>query len=279
MISIAYLMQLADDPEVAYGEYDEVCAEARRRTRGPINPASLDEYRAVVAAHDADWCRSVLGHDVPPSLLGRGGLPWLEMEMLRIAHERGLEPPLPAWLVQWKDESAAAQARLEEAREHAQRRDADAWATALATCGVPVDQLEVRPNVRSRQVRGGRREMLRHVVPLIAVRSKRRSHQAGRALCEAQRTPRELGERTDQPTTCTSCLKYTAEIQPARTGPTSRASSELAGQLDFPSQDPLGERGPVSAPPRLAPGARPGQIRGGGARITRPGLTTPGLWP
>ena len=277
MITIAYLMQLADNPEVAYGEYDEVCAEARRRTRGPINPASLDEYRAVVAARDTDWCRAVLGHDVPPSLLGRGGLPWLEMEMLRVAHERGLEPPMPPWLVQWKEESAAPQAQLDEARGQAQRRDADAWATTLATCGVPVDQLEVRPNVRSRQVRGGQRQMLRHVVPLIAVRSKRRGHQAGRALCEAQRTRRVLGEPTDQPATCTSCLKYTAEIQPAPTGQTSRASSELAGQLDFPSQDPPGERGPESAS-RRTPGVRPGQIRGG-PRTTPPGPATPGLWP
>ena len=278
MISIDYLIRLAGNPEVAYGEYDEVCAEARRRTRGPINPASLDEYREVVAAHDTDWCRSVLGHDVPPSILGRGGLPWLEVEMLRVAHERGLEPSMPPWLIQWKDESAASRTRLEEARGQAQERDADAWAAALATCGVPVDQLEVRPNVRSRQVRSGQRQMLLHVVPLIAVRSKRRGHQAGRALCEAQRTPRVLGERTDQPATCTSCLKYTAEIQPAETGPASRASSELAGQLDFPSQNPPGERGPVSAPPRRTPGARPGQVRGG-ARATRPGPATPGLWP
>jgi hypothetical protein len=276
VISIEYLTRLAGNPEVAYGEYDEVRAEARRRTRGPINPASLDKYREVVAAHDTDWCRSVLGHDVPPSILGRGGLPWLEVEMLRVAHERGLEPPMPPWLVQWKDESAASRTRLEEARGQAQERDADAWAAALATCGVPVDQLEVRPNVRSRQVRSGRRQMLRHVVPLVAVRSKRRGHQAGQALCEAQRTPRVLGEHTDQPATCTSCLKYTAEIQPAETAQTSRASPERAGQLDFPSRDPLRDRDPVPAPPRPTPGVRPGRDRAG-ARTARLG-PAPGLW-
>jgi hypothetical protein len=277
MISIADLTRLAANPEVAYGEYDEVCAEARRRTRGPMDPAALDEYRAVVAAHDTDWCRSVLGHDVPPGILGRGGLPWLEVEMLRVAHERRLDPPMPPWLVQWKDESAASLTRLDEARQQIRQRDADAWAAALATCGVPVDQLEVRPNVHSRQVRSGQREMLRHVVPLIAVRSKRRGHQADRALCEAQRTPRVLGEPTDQPATCTSCLKYTAEIQPAETGPTGRKPSERARQLDFPSQDPPGERGPVRAR-RLPPGAWPGRTQGG-ARTARPGPAMPGPGP
>jgi hypothetical protein len=278
MISIADLNHLAVNPVVAYGEYDEVRAEAYRRTSGPINPAALDEYRTVVAAHDTDWCRSVLGHDVPASILGRGGLPWLEVEMLRVAHERGLQPPMPPWLVQWKAKSAAARTQLDEARGQARQRDADAWAAALATCGVPAGQLEVRPNLHSRQVRGGRREMLRHVMPLIAVRSKRRVHQAGRALCEARRAPRVLGERTDEPATCASCLKYTAEIQPDETGPASRASPQFAGQLEFPDQAPLGEPGGASASPRPTPGARPGRARAG-AQAARPGPATSRLCP
>jgi len=218
MISASDLAGLETSPQVAYDGYDELRSEARRRTGGPVNPADLGAYADIMRAHGTDWCRSVLGHDIPPNALGRGGLPVIEAEMLRIAHERHLDPPKPAWLVQWQNQSAEIQRRRAEDRETAQRQDAGRWAAALATCGVPADQLEIRPNTRSQHVRHGMRQELLHVVPLVDVRSQRRRHQAGRELCAVRHT-RVLGEPAGQPATCVACIKYTAEIRPVISDP------------------------------------------------------------
>jgi hypothetical protein len=219
MISIADLNDLDRNPRVAYDGYDDLRAEAQRRTRGPINPADLDVYAAVFRARTLDWCRSVLGHDVVPTWAGRGGIPWLEAEMLRVAHERGLDPPEPPWLIQWKAESAATQRLQDEALAAGLHQDRQRWAAALAASGVPADQLEVRANTRSSsQVRHGRRQALLHVVPLVNVRSARRRHPAGRELCAVSHA-RQLSDPVDGPATCVSCIRYTAEIRPDRSTP------------------------------------------------------------
>lgn len=218
MISVADLIDLETSPQVAYDGYDELRGEARRRTAGPVNPADLGVYADIMRAHGTDWCRSVLGRDIPPNALGRGGLPAIEAEMLRVAHERNLDPPKPPWLVQWQEESAGIQRRRDEAHEAAQRQDAGRWAAALATCGIPADQLEIRPNIRSRQVRHGIRQELLHVVPLVDVRSERRRHPAGRELCAVGHA-RVLGESVGQPATCKACVEYTAKIRPATDDP------------------------------------------------------------
>jgi hypothetical protein len=147
----------------------------------------------------------VLGHDVPPNAFGRGGLPWVEAEMLRVAHERALEPPMPAWLAQWKEESAATERARAEARVRAGKQEAEAWAAALETCGIPADQLEVRPNIRSRQVRSGMRQELRHVVPLVdapvepALPPGRPGAVRGQPLADAGRRNRRAGHLRDLP--------------------------------------------------------------------------------
>jgi hypothetical protein len=218
MISVADLIDLEANPQVAYDGYHELRREARRRTAGPVNPADLHVYADIMRVRGTDWCRSALGRDIPPNALGRGGLSALEAEMLRVAHERNLDPPKPPWLVQWQEESAETQRRRDEAREAAQKQDADRWAAALATCGIPADRLEIRPNVRSRQVRHGTRQELLHVVPLVDVRSERRRHRAGRELYAA-RHARVLGEPTGQPATCRACVEYTAKIRPVTDDP------------------------------------------------------------
>jgi hypothetical protein len=215
LISVADLNALERDPQVAYDGYQALRDEARRRTSGPINPAALDTYRAMLTAHDHDWFRSVLGHDVPPDMLRN--VPWLEVEMLQIAHERALQPPKPPWLIQWQAESAATRRLQEEHRDAGLRLDRDRWAAALTTSGLTIEQLEVRPNLNSRKVHHhGHREALNHVVPLVAVRSAKRRHPAGRELCAVTHS-RQLGDPTRDPATCVACVRYTAELQPSGT--------------------------------------------------------------
>ncbi|MCD9904590.1 hypothetical protein LUR56_39950 [Streptomyces sp. MT29] len=122
---------------------------------------------------------------------------------------------------------------------------------ALSTC--PVD-ITVRPNLKRQ---GAGRDMP-HAVAAVPVRSSRRVHPAGRALCEDKRSPRQLGDPIDDGVvTCQSCVRYVAEIRPmdaprpptpaeqvllrliangvvftlrhARTAPTVRVSTERSG--------------------------------------------------
>lgn len=212
MITIAELNDLAANPQVAYDGYDDLRAAARARNGGLADPREIPLMQEVVRRRGADWCMSVIGKPFAGDLRT---IPGLDAAMLLEADQRDLEPPAPAWLVQWTAESADVQRRRAEAFAAAGQKDRDRWAAALAASGVSAGQIEVRPNTRSAgQVRGGRRQALLHVVPLIAVRSPRRRHPAGRELCAVSHV-RELGAPSDGPATCVSCVAYTAVIEPA----------------------------------------------------------------
>jgi len=210
VISIADLNDLAANPQVAYDGYQELRAAARARNGGMADPADIPRYREVISRRGGDWCQSVLGK---PMLGGLGSISAADADMLLIADQRGLEPPKPAWLAQWQAESDQARREREERRATALQLDREVWDAALAACKVPV---EVRPNVHGRRYGVEAADgPLRHVVPLQDARSPKRLHRAGRALCEATRTPRQLGELTGLPATCKACVRYTAEIRPA----------------------------------------------------------------
>lgn len=211
-ISLAFLAALDRSPQAAYPEYDEIRREARGRAAGPADPRAVGRYQAVMTEHGADWCARVLGRAVHAADLGL--VSCTESEQLLIAHERGLDPAEPAWLTQWKAESAETVARREQARRDARQRDLDRWAAALATCQVPVT---VRPNLNGRRYRSILAEALRHVVPDVDARSGRRRHAAGRGLCETARRarPLELGGPVGEPATCVACIRYAAEIKAA----------------------------------------------------------------
>jgi hypothetical protein len=212
VISIADLGALRTNPQVAYDGYDELRAAARRRNGGLADPREIPLMRDLIRRRGADWCMSVIGK---PMMGGLESVSGTDADMLMVADERDMDPPKPAWLIQWTQESDAVHRLQEEARAAALERDRERWAEALAASGVLPDQLEVRENTRSRQVRGGQRQALRHVVPLVDVRSPQRRHQSGRELCAVSR-PRELGEPADQPATCVSCVAFVAQIRPDR---------------------------------------------------------------
>jgi hypothetical protein len=136
------------------------------------------------------------------------------MHILLLAHERGLQPPLPQWLVDARDQAAR---RAEEERAAQQRRDAaDQAAWDEARQGCPVD-LTVLRNGTAR-ARHGRSHYLGHAVPVVDCRSgAKRRHRAGRALCESatRARPLDLSGGAGGPATCTACLDYTTKIRPA----------------------------------------------------------------
>lgn len=211
MISIADLNALRGNPQTAYDQYPTILREAKMRALQPVDPRAMDDYWAMLRLDTTDWVMAVLGWDAPADL---HRISCTDAEMLMLADERGLDPALPPWLVQWKAESAETAARQEEARLAVVNRDRDRWAQALAGCVVPV---EVRPNL-NQHIHGGRRQSLMHAVPLADVMSgKTRIHRAGRALCETGRArPLPLGEPDNgSPGTCVRCLQWMGKIREA----------------------------------------------------------------
>lgn len=215
MISIADLNDLATRPQVAYDGYDELRSVARARNGGLTDPQDIPRMQEIIRRRGGDWCQSVIG---TPMMGGLRSISATDADMLLVADERGLTPPMPAWLRQWTDESAETRRRRDEGQAAALERDRRRWDDASATCAV---QVEVRENMNHGRRYGSLLSgPLRHAVPVVDARSSRRRHQAGRALCETPRRskPLQLGEPTGDPATCKSCITYTAGLQPAETG-------------------------------------------------------------
>ncbi|MFI1532087.1 hypothetical protein [Streptomyces griseus] len=190
--------------EPEYPEYDQVRAEAVRRSAGPIDPQILPKMAIVAALRGRTWCTAVIGR----AFAGVAHVPAVDAFMLLVADELDLVPPVPQRVAAaqrlLEDQRARDRARADQKREGERRR----WELALSTC--PVD-ITVRPNLK----RQGVARDMPHAVAAVPVRSSRGVHPAGRALCEHKRSPRQLGEPIDGGVvTCQSCVRYVAEIRP-----------------------------------------------------------------
>ncbi|WP_370973759.1 hypothetical protein [Amycolatopsis sp. cg9] len=207
MPSLAELEQIARHPEPAYPEYDALRAQTTAVFGPFVSPQEVDEGTAVLRAHTTDWASAVLGRPFPGSLRA---VSTTDARLLILAHRRELDPPLPERLRRWQTEAEQHERAQTERREAAQRQRRQRWETVRAGCAVAV---EVRFNTRH----AGKSGPLGHVVPRVDVRSPRRRHPAGRALCETPRrsSPLVLGEPVDEPATCERCLEFARTVQPA----------------------------------------------------------------
>lgn len=113
MITIADLNALRASPQVAYDGYGELREAARRRSGGLAGPREIPALEALMRRRGQDWCSSVLGYPVTGGLRSISSL---DADMLMVADGRGLDPPLPPWLVQWRAESAETQRRTAKIR-------------------------------------------------------------------------------------------------------------------------------------------------------------------
>ncbi|WP_431976036.1 hypothetical protein [Micromonospora haikouensis] len=197
--------------EPAYPEYEELYAKARIAGRF-ANPHRFGLFKEVAHRRGYDWCTAVVGRVY-------GGLATVtseEAELLVIADQADINPPLPARIVKARAQRAEHQALLDKERAAQQARYEQAWKAAREKCAVPV---QVRRNLTARPHGAGFAHHLGHVVPEVECRSGRsRRHLAGRALCESpgRARPLRLGGPDNGPATCSSCLKYTPLIRPAR---------------------------------------------------------------
>ncbi len=203
--------------EPTYPEYAEIRAEAERR-KGPfVDPFDVhSRIPNLIGRRGHEWALSVLGREYwgPQSLYP------VDLQLLKIADERDLNPPLPQWVV---DARAAAKVREKERADRLaafRQRDRDAWQALLP--GVVVD-LDVYTNTTQR-VRNGFADYLAHAVPkqdaYSGVRTVR-THRAGRALCETETRPKPLSlhyspEPAGTPVTCRRCLDWSVKVRNTR---------------------------------------------------------------
>lgn len=201
---------LNNPPAPTYPEYQALLDEAHRTVPRFVDPANLYPARPVAARRGADWCTAVLGRpNGPYERRSR-----VEDQMLIVADQADVDPPLPDWIMQARAEGERVQAERDAATRARLQRDADAWAAVLADTTVP---LEVHHGSRPR-VRGLTSELLRHAVPTADVVSgarRLRVHPAGRALCESEQRskPLALDGISDGPVTCVRCLDWAPRVR------------------------------------------------------------------
>lgn len=238
-----------------YPEYPQLWEQARRAAHGFVDPTHIRRLEEITHRRGADWCTAVLGRP----FVGLRRVSVAEAELLRLAHERGLDPPLPDEIVAARQAAADHRAMIAQQRRQRAEQDRREWTEALGQAAVPAEVLPVRANVRGEgrsSHRGG--GPLHHVVPTVDLWSgpetRRRRHPAGRALCETEHRakPLQLGEPTGEPATCVRCLAWTTRV---RTSPTVGAGrlgtvadpgqrapdghgAVLPGTLDAPVADP-----------------------------------------
>ncbi len=175
----------------------------------------------AVQRRGADWCTAVLG----APFTGQRHLTVVQDQLLKLADDAGIDPPLPNWIAQARAEPGRARAARDEQRRAQTERETAAWQAVLAQAAV---ELEVREGSRPR-VRGTGAEPLRHAVPIRDVHSGTRvirTHPGGRALCESERRapPLALGETSDQAATCVRCLHWAPRVRATEDQPRRGAS-------------------------------------------------------
>lgn len=206
-----------EHPAPTYPQYQQLRADAEAAVKAAgsfVDPIKL--RKVMHLKRSWDWKTAVLGY------VGDGTGTLLEMQLLLLADERDLDPPLPQWLVERRAADAHADEQRAAKRKARDDADQDAWEKVLAGCAVDV---VVRRNGTARP-RNGYLHNLGHVVPTADAESghgrQRRRHPAGRAVCESERRarPLDLSGGDGGPATCDRCLKWTPQLRPlTRTEP------------------------------------------------------------
>ncbi|MET8696918.1 hypothetical protein ABZV65_30760 [Streptomyces bauhiniae] len=193
------------EPEPAYGLYQQLRVDAESRSRGFLGPDDVRRFEEIASRRGGDWCTAVLGYTFP----GINYVSTIDGWHLVHADELGIDPPLPARIIQAREETAARD--RERQRQETERRDRERrqWDALVAAAGVEVT---VRANTRHTGTSGA----LRHAVPnteLLSGRSRR--HLPGRGLCETpgRADPLHLSDPSDDPANCRRCLTYMEQVR------------------------------------------------------------------
>ncbi len=203
-------MSLFPTPDPTYPEYAALRDAAEQRTGQFVDPVDVNRrIPELVRRRGHDWAFAVLGRPYH----GVGSLYGPDMELLKLADELGLEPPLPADVVARR---AAARER-EEAESRAwlamHERIATEWAALRAALPVPV---EVFHNYTSARHVDGFSQGADHIILSKDLRVGRLSRERGLPLCFVPSRAKDL-QVFDDPgehrrPTCKACIRTACRI-------------------------------------------------------------------
>lgn len=115
-----------------YPEYGQLLAEAQaadRRDGHFIDPAKWRDFESL--PRSSDWLIAVIGH------ADTRAMSKVEMHLALIAHRRGIDPPLPQWLIDKRAAQRAEEDAKSAARRERQRLLNTEWEALKAA--LPVD--------------------------------------------------------------------------------------------------------------------------------------------
>lgn len=197
-----------------YPEYEELLAAAEAAYRadgGFVNPAKIRDYDSLDRSHD--WFVAVLGHGGNLS-----SCTTVEMHLALIADQRGINPPLPAWLTEQRAAQKAEQDAKDAAYRERQRLLNTEWDALKSALPVNV--------VAAYNYSGPRHEEYyqsgaNHILLRADLTVGRLVRRAGDALCTTPSSARhqifvDPGEEGGWPS-CKTCLRTAARLANVQT--------------------------------------------------------------
>jgi hypothetical protein len=198
----------SDRPTPAYAEYAGLRAlaeESVRRDGRFVDPVKLRMLESL--PRDADWRMSVLGHG--------GQRTVVELHMLLLAHGQDINPPMPAWLAELREEQRVRREQDEQRRQARLQALDDAWAAIHTALGFTVEVAYnySGPNHLETWTQGAV-----HILVVEDLRVGRLSRSAGQSLCW---TPSRAGHllfdggtvaAEKRVPTCKACIRQAAKL-------------------------------------------------------------------
>lgn len=190
-----------------YPEYESLTARAAASVRadgGLVDPAKLRKVERL--ARPQDWRLAVLGHADRPSLI--------EMHLLLLADEAGVNPPLPADIIEQRAVIEARRRADNDAAATRRRTISAEWSALVKALPVPVGVAYnySGPNHLENWTQGAD-----HVILRADLTAGRLHRKAGQALCTTPSTDgHQLFDEPDEPDqrtpTCKACIRIACRV-------------------------------------------------------------------
>lgn len=209
---------LRPEDEPTYPEYQQLATAARGQARinWTVDPANMWPEDGALARRGSDWAQAVLGF-----AYGRQRITRWHQELLLLADEHDVCPPLPEHVVAAR--AAAQQKQAEQNRARAERREAlDAeWAALRAA--LPVKVVVVHNYKSARHCENGFEQGADHILVCDHFQHGRLARLAEQAFCQTRSREKDLyfpygtqldqgGVGGDRLPTCKACIRAVCKI-------------------------------------------------------------------
>lgn len=198
-------------PPPTYPEWPDLLDEASARARRPVDPAGIYKLEETIDRRGNDWCTAVLGYAYP----GLRYISHTHAEVLRVADERGIEPPLPRYITEGRErERLRREAVAKMAADRQNARNAE-WTALAGALPVPAVVLH---NYESHRHYDGYVQGVDHIVLLEDLRVGRLARARGEALCETPSNAKNLDfpefptPDQDRRPSCKTCIRTACRV-------------------------------------------------------------------